>query len=86
MSGGAVLQGLAFAFFGSLFLFFGLGTAVFRSPISKGHQAWMELFAGRRGREAAEAMGEGTWLACGVMLGLLGLGLLFGGLNLLLRH
>ena len=29
---------------------------------------------------------ERTWLACGVMLGLLGLALLFGGLNLLLHH
>ena len=80
------MQGLAFTFFGSLFLLFGLGAAVFRSPISKGHQAWMELFAGRRGREAAEAISERTWLACGVMLELLGLALLFGGLNLLLHH
>jgi hypothetical protein len=81
-----VLQGLAFTLFGSLFLLFGLGAAVFRSAVSKGHRAWMEMFAGRRGREAAEAMSEGTWLAIGVMFGLLGLGLLFVGLNLLLRH
>ncbi|MDQ0730710.1 hypothetical protein QFZ57_001504 [Arthrobacter sp. B1I2] len=31
-------------------------------------------------------MSEGTWLAIGVMFGLLGIGLLFVGLNLLLRH
>jgi hypothetical protein len=80
------LQGLALAFFGVLFLLGGLALSVFREAISKGHREWMGIFAGRRGREAAEAVTPGTWLAIGVLCGLLGLGLFFVGLNLLLRQ
>lgn len=81
-----VLQGLGFTLLGALFLLLGLAIAVFRAAVSKGHRQWMDMFAGRRGREAAEAITEGTWLAIGVLFGLLGIGLLFAGLNLLLRH
>lgn len=81
-----VLQGSALTLFGGLFLLIGLAIAVFRTAVSKGHREWMNMFAGRRGREAAEAVTQGTWLAIGVMFGLLGAGLLFAGLNLLLRH
>jgi hypothetical protein len=81
-----VLQGLGFTVFGGLFLLIGLGAALFRAAISKEHRAWMEMFVGRRGRLPTEAMSAGTWLSIGVIFGLLGVGLLFVGLNLLLRH
>jgi hypothetical protein len=80
------LQGLALAFLGTLFLLGGSALAIFRAAISKGHREWMGMFTGRRGREAAEAVTQGTWLAVGALFGLLGLGLLFAGLNLFLRH
>jgi hypothetical protein len=80
------LQGLVLAFLGVLFLLGGLALSIFREAISKGHREWMGIFAGRRGREAAEAVTPGTWLAVGVLFGLLGLGLLFAGLNLFLRQ
>jgi hypothetical protein len=79
------LQGLALASLGMLFLLGGLALSVFRT-ISKGQREWMGIFAGQRGRVAAEAVTPGTWSAVGVLFGLLGLGLLFAGLNLFLRQ
>ncbi|KRE82718.1 hypothetical protein ASG86_10410 [Arthrobacter sp. Soil764] len=80
------LPGAVLALFGALFMIMGIGVAAFRLPISRGHQRWMEMFAGRRGRDAADAMTPGTWLSIGVINALIGAGLMFAGFNLMLRH
>jgi hypothetical protein len=80
------LQGAVLALFGVLFLLSGTGLAVFRLTVSRGHRRGMEMVAGRRCREAADAMTSGTWLSVGVISGLPGAGLLFAGLNLRVRH
>lgn len=81
-----VLQGSALTLFGLLFLIFGLALAFFRASVSKGHRQWMGMTLGRHGREAAEAVTKRTWLAIGTLTAIMGAGLLFAGLNLLLRH
>jgi hypothetical protein len=80
------LQGAVLALFGMLFLLMGLAVAFLGSAVSKGHRKWMSMMGGWLGRPSDEAMAPGTWLTIGVLTALMGAGLLFVGLNLLLRH
>jgi hypothetical protein len=81
-----VLQELTLAVFGLIFLTVGSAVAILRGAVSKGHQKWMQMIAGERGRQAAERITPGTWLATGLLFAIVGAAVLFASLNLLLRH